>query len=98
VSDTCNLLILASQYEGIYDVYNSGTGIGTSINHLVSLVTKKISSKSKIIYSKRRLWDTVDHRKSNISKAKLHLSYNPSVSLEDGLDLYIKWFINTYKI
>jgi UDP-glucose 4-epimerase len=98
VSDTCNLLILASQHVGVYDVFNSGTGIGTSINDLVNSVINKVSSKSKIFYSKRRLWDTVDHRKSNISKAKLQLSYNPSVYLDDGLDLYIEWFLNTYKI
>lgn len=96
VSDTCNLLILASQHIGEYDVFNSGTGVGTSINHLVNLVTKRVSSKSNIIYSKRRTWDTVEHRKSNIGKAKLQLSYHPSVTLEDGLELYIEWFLKTY--
>jgi nucleoside-diphosphate-sugar epimerase len=91
-------LISASRHVGVYDVFNSGTGIETSINDLVNAVTKKVSSKSKIFYSERRLWDTIDHRKSNISKAKLQLSYNPSVCMDDGLDLYIEWFLNTYKI
>jgi UDP-glucose 4-epimerase len=97
VSDTCNLLVLALQHVGVYNVFNSGTGVGTSINHLVHSVINKVSSKSAIHYSKRRLWDTVNHRKSNISNAKSLLSYNPIVSLDEGLDIYIKWFLNTYK-
>ncbi len=96
VTDTCDLLILASQYRGAYDVFNSGTGIGTSINELVSLVTKKIYSKSQITYCEKRIWDTVNHRKSNIRKANLLLSYNPSVNLSTGLDIYIDWFLNSY--
>ncbi len=97
VTDTCELLILASQYKGEYDVFNSGTGIGTSISGLVGLVIEKISSNSKIKYCERRNWDTVSHRKSDIRKANLKLSYNPSITLSKGLDIYIEWFKSTYQ-
>jgi nucleoside-diphosphate-sugar epimerase len=97
VTDTCDLLILASQYYGEYDVFNSGTGIGTSISELVSMVIDKTSSNSITKYGERRNWDSVSHRKSDIQKAKLKLSYNPSVILSKGLDIYMDWFKSTYQ-
>lgn len=91
--DTISLLIQSSlSKEDDGSNFNAGTGIETKIIDLAQLIIKLTASNSKIIFKSRRNWDLVIKRVSNISTAKEILGYNPSISLENGLKKYIKWY------
>ncbi len=91
--DTIDLIIKAS-LSNIKngDFFNAGTGIETKIIDLVTLIIKLSNSNSKVIFKDRREWDLVIKRVSNIEKSTNILKYEPKVSLEEGLEKYIKWY------
>jgi UDP-glucose 4-epimerase len=95
VTDTSKILMLAalSEYSN-GEVFNGGTGIGTKIKDLAEIIIRATQSKSKISYQDARSWDHVVNRCSNINKSKLLLKYNPSISIEEGIEMTIPWIRN----
>ena len=92
VDDTAELLILMSVSEyGNGDVYNAGTGVSTSIEHLAKYIIELCGGNSKIIYKDKRDWDNIKHRLSNIEKSQLNFGYNPTTKIEEGLKKTVEW-------
>jgi UDP-glucose 4-epimerase len=92
VDDTVDLII--KLYQSNYwsaDVFNGGTGRHCKIIDLANNILAVTKSKSKIIYTKRRVWDGVKTRVSDISKSKNLLNYNPNISLASGLKVTWEW-------
>jgi len=89
--------------EGIIRMMNSNDQIIGPINlgnpgeftmlELANLVKSKIDTASKIIH-KPLPQDDPQQRRPDISKAKFFLNWQPSVVLNDGLDLTIEYFSN----
>lgn len=76
------------------EVFNIGTGIGTSINQIVELLGKTISMGNlKPIYSSPRSGDIRDSC-ADISKAKRILGYNPEYSISNGLEKLVRWYLD----
>lgn len=71
---------------------NLGNPIEFTINDLSAMIFLHTKSKSEIIY-KELPSDDPKQRKPDISKAK-QLGWSPSVSLENGLEQTIQYFIN----
>ena len=89
VDDVVQANLLASQ-SGKVEVYNVGTGVGTSINDLANLVENYKSNESSYrSYLPKRQGD-VEHSVACIGKIREELGYSPKVNLKDGLDNYIK--------
>lgn len=92
-SDTINLLIKAAlSNEKNGDYFNAGTGTETKIKDLAKKIITLTNSKSNIIFQKRREWDLVIKRVSDITLSKDKFGYNPSINLTDGLQKYIQWY------
>ncbi|MEM2280984.1 MAG: SDR family oxidoreductase [Candidatus Bathyarchaeia archaeon] len=86
VKDVAEANLLALKSSGVTgEIFNIGTGVATSVNRLADILLK-IANKEhlKIQYCETREGD-IRHSVADISKAKEKLSYNPKVSLEDGL-------------
>ena len=98
VNDTIELLYKAA-ISKINDgsIFNGGTGISTGIKSLAELIIKLTESNSTIQYIKKRNWDYIDHRVSDIEKSSLLLNYHPKYKIEDGLKETIKWYKNVIK-
>ncbi|MBE7100542.1 MAG: NAD-dependent epimerase/dehydratase family protein [Clostridiales bacterium] len=73
------------------DVYNLGSGSSITINQLAKMMIKIAGSNTKIIYAPERPAD-VKHCKANADKAKEKLNFEAEVSLEKGLEEYMKWY------
>ena len=78
-------------------VFNVGSGIGTSINELAEIVIKHSGKKVKQIYKNpkpgemgRKLGELVDLT-LDITKAREILGYQPKVNLEAGIKDFIEW-------
>lgn len=73
------------------DVYNLGSGSSITINRLAEMMIKIAGSNTKIIYAPERPAD-VKHCKANADKAKEKLNFEAEVTLEEGLEEYMKWY------
>lgn len=92
VADTCHLLNLVSEHVGTRcEIFNSGTGEGTSIIDLVHSIEQVLGFSVEVEYHPRRSWDHVIERKSDIKKAQSVLGYSPSVGLREGLSKTMEW-------
>lgn len=76
-------------------IYHFGTGISTSNKEVVELFERQVGSKLTVEWSNARLrpWDVNDWR-ADWSKAKRELSWEPKVTLQQGIERFIseEWF------
>lgn len=73
------------------EIFNIGSGKQTRIKDVLELLTKKLASKSQIVYdnsakNKKIMWQ------ANIQKAKQKLGWRPKKDLSQGLEKTIDWF------
>nr|MBA3705633.1 LPS biosynthesis protein WbpP [Bacteroidota bacterium] len=73
------------------DVFNIAVGERVSLNQLIDILKKLISSKVQPIYRDERIGDVRDSL-ADISKAKKYLNYQPQIKVEEGLKYTLEWF------
>lgn len=82
IDDVCEMLYSLSLYNGEKEVFNLGSGIGTSQNQIVELVGK-ICGKINTVYKMGR---SVDVEKMILDNTRIKKIYNHDiVSLEQGI-------------
>lgn len=93
--DDCvdGIILAATKKGGKNQTFNLGTGKETQISQIAKLILKITKSKSKINYKPMRSFDHVKRRKMDISKAKRMIGYNPSTTIEQGLEKTYEWFL-----
>ena len=80
-----NILALTTQEKDCFgEIYNIGSGIGTSICDLVKNINIVLGKKIEPIFKQERLGD-VKHSIANVKKARKHLGYIPKYNLVSGL-------------
>ena len=85
---------LSSLFDSAPDVYgpiNLGNPVEFTMIELAQIVIDLTKSKSKIIYEKLPL-DDPRNRRPDISLAKKMLSWEPSIDINDGINLSIDYF------
>ena len=87
------IILAATKKGGKNETFNLGTGKETQIRDIAKLILNITGSKSKINHKPMRIFDHVKRRKMDISKAKRMIGYNPSTSIEQGLQETYEWFL-----
>ena len=88
-----NILALSSK-NAVGKTLNIGTGVATSLNHLVNLLLEIMNKKHiKLIYSNPRPGD-VKHGYADIKKARELLGFNPKISIKEGIIQLVEWYRN----
>jgi UDP-glucose 4-epimerase len=77
-----NLLILRNRTDN--RIYNIGTGIGTSINELISLISQVTGLKARVNYVAARRTD-VPSNVLDISRIKNDAGWVPEITLKEGI-------------
>jgi UDP-N-acetylglucosamine 4-epimerase len=77
--------------RAVNEVYNVAIGERTSLNQLFQMIKEVAGSDLAPKYGVERQGD-VKHSLADISKAKELLSYNPSVSIKQGLKITFEWY------
>jgi UDP-glucose 4-epimerase len=93
VADLCRAITLALASKVAGEVFQIATGVETSIKHLAMLVQGVADAGVHMSYGPSRQGD-VKRNYSEIEKALRVLSWQPTVSLADGLQETWKWFRN----
>ena len=77
-----NLLAATANVAG--EAYNIGTGSSVTIRELAELVRDVTNSDVDIVHGENRDGD-ITQSEAEITKARAHLGYEPSITLRDGL-------------
>ncbi|MEW6172028.1 MAG: SDR family oxidoreductase [Bacillota bacterium] len=86
-----NLLACSAPYAP-GEVYNVGCGSQITINELLTVLKQIIKSDVTPVYQEPRPGDIRDSL-ADISLARQKLGYEPSVSLQEGLEKTVAWFL-----
>lgn len=84
VSDVVRANLLAAATDAVGEAYNIGTGRSVSIRDLAELIRELSGSRSEIVHVDARPGD-IQASRADISKARASLSFEPTVSLREGL-------------
>jgi len=95
VSDTINGIVSASECDAMTgQSVNIARGREVSINELAGIIAARLGrSDLKPVYEIKRPGDVLRHY-ADISKAKKMFGYNTEVDIENGIGLYIDWFLS----
>jgi UDP-glucose 4-epimerase len=84
VDDLGDAFLRISTYEGRERIFNLGSGIGTSVKQLLSIVEELLPRPVKISYDESRRID-VPYNVLDISRAKNELGWTPRIELKEGI-------------
>lgn len=97
VEDLIDLMLGAAVGEARDgEIFNGGTGSKTEILAMAEIIKEVTGSNSNIVFKPSRNWDKVKDRLSDTSKSVKELSYEPKVSIREGLEKTIKWYKDNY--
>ena len=91
VDDVVRANRLAAETDHIGKSYNIGTGHSVSIRRLAELIQDLTDTDSDIVHVESRRGD-IDQSVADITAATNTLEYEPTVSLEEGLERTIDWY------
>ena len=66
------------------------------MNKVLNLISKELGKEVKIEKLPKREGES-DFTQANLSKAKNLLNYEPKIKIEEGIKLFVKWFLENKK-
>ena len=96
IEDIANGIILAGENYNESEPLNLASGREVTIKELVMIVKKQMNYEGKIIWDKDMPIGP-NRRNINIQLAKKKIDYDPKISLEDGIQRTIDYYINLNK-
>ena len=79
------------------DIYNLGNNKTVELMYLIETIEKNIGKKAEINFLPMQKGD-IQKSCADIEKAKSDLLYSPSTSIEDGVENFINWYKQYYRI
>jgi len=92
-----NKSVSASNGGSKYEIFNLGNSKPIELKYFIKVIEKAVGRKAKIKQFSKQPGD-VEKTFANISKAKKLLGYNPKISIEEGMDRFVKWYKNSRAI
>lgn len=78
--------------EKTFHVFNLGRGNAVDLRYLLSLIEAALSKKARIRNLAQQAGE-VPITLADISKARAILGYQPRVSIEEGIPLFVRWYL-----
>lgn len=78
-----------------YEIFNLGESHTTSLRELIELIEKHTGKSAQIDQRPPEPGD-VEITYANITKAKRLLGYSPSFSMDEGIRLFVQWYIRQH--
>lgn len=92
VTDVVQACMLAAEKPDVSgEVFNVGTGRGTSLLQLLDAMNRQMGTNVKARHADPRAGD-IRHSRADISKAKRMLGYEPRMAFEEGLAKTLAWY------
>lgn len=93
ISDIVQANILASDTDIIGEVFNIGGGSRISVNELLSLIEKAVGKEMHINHINKQKGD-VNHTYADVTKAQKLIGYKPIVTIDEGIEKYVRSVIS----
>ncbi len=93
IEDLLEGIFLAKQNLSGFNIYNLGSGLRIKLTKLIQTIEQDLKQKANISVKEKQLGD-VDQTIANIDKAKKHLGYLPTHTINQGIHKYILWYKN----
>jgi len=90
ITDIINGIVAAMAKCKGYKIYNLGESRPISVNDLVAALEEALAKKAVKDYQPRQPGD-VDRTFADVTKAVNELGYNPSTTIEQGLNNFVEW-------
>ena len=84
IDDVADAFYRSVIYNGIEDTFNIGSGQGTSIKEIISIIESILKKPIAVEYLPKRTFD-VPSNILDITKAEQHLGFFPSIQLAEGI-------------
>lgn len=82
--------------SGIFETINLGNSDPVLLRDLISMIYEKLEVEPNVIEKPMQTGDVV-RTYADIRKAKSMLGYNPKTKLSEGLDKFLKWYLEWEK-
>jgi UDP-glucuronate 4-epimerase len=93
VSDIVDGIIRALTYENRgFEIFNLGDSRPVALDYLVSLIEEALGKKARIRKLPMPPGD-MPVTYAGISKARTIIAYQPKISIEEGVSLFIQWYL-----
>ncbi len=93
IDDLANFIVKVIKQDIKNEIFNIGTGIGTSVNKLIEVIQGILGKKLQTTYLEHRNFDA-EYNVLNIEKAKKMLNWQPKVTINEGVAKIYKTNIN----
>ncbi len=95
VSDIVDGIVSALNFPVPFGVFNLGNHKRVKVIELISLI-EKYTGKKAIIHEANKPSSDVQVTYADLTKSKEMLNFNPKVSIDQGMEEFIKWHQNFY--
>ncbi len=92
IDDIIDGLVASIERELSYEIINLGESKTVELLDLISLIEKNLKKKAIIQWLPEQPGD-VPITYADINKAKKLLDYNPSTNIEEGIERFVRWFL-----
>jgi len=92
ITDAVNGILSALDKNSRFEIINLGDSSPIELKYLIGLIEKEMGKKAKIRKLKKQEGD-VDITFADISKAKKLLDYEPKIKIEEGIKIFVDWFM-----
>lgn len=92
VDDTVSGVIACTQKEFGFEIFNLGESQTVQLGNLIELLENSLGKKAIIDRQPDQPGD-VPITFADISKAREKLGYDPKIKVEEGIPLFVKWFL-----
>ena len=94
VDDVVNGVKKGLNYSAsMYEIINLGNHHAITLNELVGFIEKSLNKKINLEKLKKQPGD-VDNTYADITMAKKLLSWEPTVTIKEGINKFVNWFIH----
>ena len=90
ISDIVKACLAAAEADFECEAINIGTGRETSFNQAIELLNRALGKSIEPEYTENPIKNYVSETQADITKARKLLGYEPSVELEDGIEMLIE--------
>lgn len=92
IDDIVDGIIASLKNNFSYEIINLGNNKPVELNYLISLIERLLKKKANILQLEKQVGD-VDITYADISKAKKLLGYKPKITIEEGMEKFIQWYL-----
>lgn len=92
VDDVIAGLVAAIDVKDSFEIYNLGNNEPTSLQTFISTIATLVGKEAILKITPKRVGD-VDRTWADLTKSKSRLGYQPSFTLEKGLQRFVNWYL-----